>query len=93
MPADPASDSVPSLLCKRAPSSALPPSRQFSCDFALAMDEVTLSHSGGSEVHLTGYRVEQMIAESDGEEGYGFGAQRRAVWVAVAQAGDIGAAG
>jgi hypothetical protein len=25
------------------------------------MDEITLSHSGASEVHLTGYRVEQML--------------------------------
>ena len=29
------------------------------------MDEVVLSHSGKSEVHLTGYRVEQMMAGSD----------------------------
>ncbi|PRW55901.1 histone deacetylase [Chlorella sorokiniana] len=46
---------------------------QFSCDFALAMDEVELSHSGGSEVHLTGYRVEQMLGGSEDEDGYGFG--------------------
>lgn len=33
---------------------------QFSCDITFAMDEVKLSHSGPSEVHLTGYRVEQV---------------------------------
>ncbi len=43
------------------------------------MDEVELSHSGGSEVHLTGYRVEQMLGGSEDEDGYGFGACRWAV--------------
>ncbi len=28
-----------------------------------------LSHSGPSEVHLTGYRVEQMVGGSDDDEG------------------------
>lgn len=37
------------------------------------MDEVELSHTGGSEVHLTGYRVEQMMGGSEDEDGYGLG--------------------
>ena len=62
----------PANTCRALP---LPPSplSQFSCDFALAMDEVELSHTGGSEVHLTGYRVEQMMGGSEDEDGYGFG--------------------
>lgn len=31
--------------------------------------QVELSHSGPSEVHLTGYRVEQMVGGSDDDEG------------------------
>ncbi|KAL4427004.1 hypothetical protein ABPG77_009565 [Micractinium sp. CCAP 211/92] len=42
---------------------------QFSCDITFSMDEVELSHSGPSEVHLTGYRVEQMVGGSDDDEG------------------------
>jgi hypothetical protein len=44
---------------------------QFSCDITLALDEVVLSHSGPSEVHLTGYAVQAMMMgqSSDDEEG------------------------
>lgn len=64
---------------------------QFSCDVTFAMDEVTLSHSGAGEVHLTGYRVEQMLAgASEDEDGYGYGVPQGAGWLVEAPHGAWG---
>ncbi|PSC67465.1 hypothetical protein C2E20_8858 [Micractinium conductrix] len=46
---------------------------QFTCDLTFAMDKVTLSHSGGSDVHFTGYRVEHLLPGSEDEDGYYMG--------------------
>lgn len=49
---------------------------QFTLDLTLSMDEVELSHNGPSEVHLTGYRVEQMMGSDDEDEQGGYGHYR-----------------
>ncbi|KAI3436887.1 hypothetical protein D9Q98_006295 [Chlorella vulgaris] len=49
---------------------------QFPCDITLAMDEVLVSHNGTGEVHLTGYRMEQLMpADSSDDEYAGYGSE------------------
>jgi hypothetical protein len=58
---------------------------QFSCDITFALDEVVLSHSGPSEVHLTGYAVQAMMmgeSSDDEERRYARGFGERAGCVA-----------